>query len=452
MPENFLSPLFFLSATLLTIICTSMYMRLKFILSEKRDLEKQIKFKEEFLERQRQEISELKKEILRLEILSESEKKVALEKIKLLTEAQERLNESFKVLSADIFKNNSQNFLELAAAKFEKLQEGAKGDLALKQKAFDELIKPIKLSLEQVQKKIEEEEKNRGLSVLSITEQLKNVVQTQTNLHKETSQLTQALRMPHVRGRWGEIQLRKVVEMAGMVAYCDFIEQESCIVDSKRLRPDMVVKLPNKRQVIVDSKAPLQGYLDALETQNEELRHQKLKDHARHVRSHIMKLSAKSYWEQFKDMPEFVVLFLPGETFFSAALEQDPLLIEYGVEQKVIIATPTTLIALLRAVAYGWKQEMVAENAKVISELGSELYKRMVKMAEHFDTLRKNLDHAVEAFNKTAASLESRVMVTARKLKDFGTAQDQEIKTMEAIERIPRTLLEDRGAAVLEPN
>ncbi|KAF3363408.1 DNA recombination protein RmuC-like protein [Chlamydiales bacterium STE3] len=380
----------------------------------------------------------LKQQIAEKETILNHEKKNFAEKMNLLQDAQSKLSDSFKALSSDIFKGHSQSFLDLAIARFEKLQESAKGEFTLKHKAFDDLVKPIRDSLSLFDKKIEEIEKNRTHSFATLTEQIKSVVMTQSQLQKETSNLVQALRMPHVRGRWGEIQLRRVVEMAGMVEYCDFLEQATHAVEEKRFRPDMIVKLPNNRNIIVDSKTPLQAYLQALDCSDEESRKVKLKDHARQIRTHISQLSAKSYWDQFPSMPEFVVLFLPGETFFSAALEQDPSLIECGVEQKVILATPTTLIALLRAVAYGWRQEMVAENAKTVSELGAELYRRIAKMTEHFDALRKNLDHAVDSFNKTAGTLETRVLVTARKLKDHTLSKENDLKTLSLIEKSPR--------------
>jgi DNA recombination protein RmuC len=364
----------------------------------------------------------------------------AEEKLRLLNQAKDELSNAFKALSAEALKTNNESFLQLARASLERFQAGAQGDLEKRERAVADLVTPIRETLDKFDTHIRQVEKERGTAYGQLTEQVRSLRETQESLRDQTGKLVQALRTPSVRGRWGEIQLRRVVEIAGMLPYCDFEEQATVTTSEGRLRPDLVVKLPGGKNLVVDAKTPLAAYLDAMETQDEEVRRVKLADHARQVRDHMIKLGSKSYWEQFEHTPEFVVMFLPGETFFSAALEQDPSLIESGVSEKVIPASPTTLIALLKAVAYGWGQERIARSAQQISTLGKELHERLRSLARHFEDAGKGLDKAVECYNKAIGSLEGRVLVSARKLNELTASTAAEIPELEPIETTARTL------------
>lgn len=382
-------------------------------------------------------------ENVQLKAALEGERRAAQERKDSFKQAAEELSEKFKALSRDALKDNNQSFLELARATLGKFQESAKGDLELRTRAIDQLVRPLRESLEKVDGKIGELEKTRAGAYSELREQVKALATSQSQLQAETGNLVKALRAPHVRGRWGEIQLKRVVEIAGMVEYCDFNQQDTA--DTGKLRPDMTIRLPNQRTIVVDSKAPLQAYLEALEARDEETRVAKLKDHARQIRTHLIKLGAKGYWEQFEQSPEFVFLFLPGETFYSAALEQDPSLIEFGVEQRVILATPTTLIALLKAVSYGWKQEQMAASAQEVSKLGKDLYDRLRVFTKHFESIGAGLKRALDSYNDGVGSLEVRVLSTARKFKELGATRGEEVEIVEPIDKSVRALSFDEG-------
>lgn len=368
----------------------------------------------------------------------DNERANAKEKLTLLEEARKKLEDSFKALSADALKSSNESFLQLAAESLKSYQESAKGDLEKRQQAINEIVKPISDTLVKVDGKIAELEKDRAGAYATLTEQVKSLAATQVQLQTETANLVKALRAPQVRGRWGEIQLQRVVEMAGMVEHCDFQQQESVTTGDGRLRPDLVVKLPGGKNVVVDAKCPLQAYLDALSAPEESQRQSHLKRHADQVNEHISQLGRKSYWDQFQPTPEFVVLFLPGETFFSAALEQRPELIEAGADKKVILATPTTLIALLRAVAYGWRQERIARNAQEISELGKRVYEGVRVFSEHFTKVGASLESVLGHYNNAVGSLERNFLPSARKFKELGSGSDKTIPELDTIEKSAR--------------
>jgi DNA recombination protein RmuC len=403
-------------------------------------MEKELAAEKAGVARLQQAHSELIAARARLESVLESERKASHEKIELVTRAGEELQNAFKALAADALKSNNSSFLVIAQETLKRFQSEARGDLEVRQKAVADLIAPVRDSLNKVDTQIQQMEVARGDAYGELRAQVQSLITTQKELQSQTGNLVRALRTPNVRGRWGEIQLRRVVEIAGMLSYCDFTEQETIHSENGRLRPDLVVKLPGGKNVVVDAKTPLQAFLDAFETTDEDARQSCLANHARQVRDHMKILSGKNYWEQFDSTPEFVVMFLPGETFFSAALEQDSTLIEQGVLQRVIPASPTTLIALLKAINYGWNQEKLARNAQQISALGKELHDRLRLLASHITSVGTGLDRAVESYNKAVGSLESRVLVSARKFAELGASVADDIPELEPIETTARAL------------
>jgi DNA recombination protein RmuC len=361
----------------------------------------------------------------------------------LLDSAQEKLGDAFRSLAAKALAANNEGFLTLAAEKLNAAHKEADTTLEARQVAIDSLLKPVRESLERVDAKIQDMEKERGQAYGRLTELVRSLTETQSKLSTETGNLVRALRAPAVRGRWGEIQLRRVVELAGMVEHCDFFQQETLDSEDGRLRPDMIVKLPGGRNVVVDAKVPLEAYLDALDATTEDARVLHMGRHATQIRNHVLKLSAKNYWSELPCTPEFVVMFLPSEAMYSAALQEMPSLLEEGVGKRVLIATPTTLIALLQAVHFGWRQEMLAENAQAISNQGRVLHERMSTMVEHWSKVGVALERATENFNSAVASFEGRVRPAVRKLEELGAAGKKPIDEVNPVESRPRVLVPD---------
>jgi DNA recombination protein RmuC len=351
----------------------------------------------------------------------------------LLERARLDVRDSVKAVAAEALHANNAAFLDLAKASFSGLQKDAAHDIEARRKAIDGLLEPMLGMLKQVDRKLADVEKERLQAYTRLTEQV-------TALGQSASTLSRALRTPAVRGRWGEMQLRRVVEIAGMLHRCDFDEQPAIHGDNGRLRPDLIVHLPGGKKIVVDAKAPLEAFLDAQEMPDEEARAAKLQAHTRQVREHMDSLGNKGYWEQLGHSPEMVVMFLPGETLFSAALQGDVGLIEHGLRQRVLLASPITLIALLTTVAHTWRQEALAENYREVARLGKQFYERLAIFAERFDDVRKRLDGAVQAYNDAAGSFESRVLVAARKLKDLEVTTGADLPTVESIDKVPRVL------------
>jgi DNA recombination protein RmuC len=393
--------------------------------------------------------AELERELDRAHSDLEHERALAQERLAAVTDAQERLSASFKALSADALQASTRQLAELARAELQTARAEAKGDLERRQNAVEQLVAPLREQLGRVDAQLVKLDQERRESRGALESQLKTLTETGEKLRTETGALVTALRKPNTRGQWGQMQLRNVVELAGMVRHCDFAEQASLTGDDGALRPDLVVKMPGGKHVVVDAKAPLQGVLDAYEARDEDERERHLRDHARLLRKHVRQLADKAYWAGLDSTPDFVVMFLPGEHLYGAALEADPALIEDAMARRVLIATPTTLLAMLRAVAYGWQQERVAESAQAISDIGRELHSRLVKLSGLLATLGTKLNGAVRAYNETIGSYEARVLPGARRFAEHGAAvAGRELPELEHVTLSARSV----HVAELEPD
>lgn len=371
--------------------------------------------------------------------LAETVQRLEEEK-KLLEDAKVKLTDAFKALAGDTLNNNTTAFLKLAKETLDKALTDAKGDLGKRQEAIQGMVKPLAESITKFEEHVRTIEKNRQEAYSGLTEHLKLLSTSQQQLQKETANLVTALRKPQVRGRWGEMTLRRVVELAGMSEHCDFAEQVTSNTEEGRQRPDLIVRLPVEREIVVDAKVSLEAYLDAVAAESEEARKHAMARHAAQVRTHMNTLADKRYWAQFTKAPEFVVMFIPGESFFGAAVDADHSLIEDALEQRVVLATPTTLIALLRAVAYGWRQEQVAKNAQEISDLGRELYERMRVMAGHLGDIGKGLEKANVSYNNAVGSMEARVLPAARRFKELGAVSGSDVPIVQPVDTTQRAI------------
>ncbi len=392
--------------------------------------------------RSEKKFSQLREKTTELKTTLENERNSHLEKQKSLEKDRENLNQSFAALASKALKHNSDEFLKLAEQNLKQFQISANSELEKKEQSIADLVKPIREALDKTEKQVREMEKERKEAYGSLKQHLELMSQDQAQLQSETRNLVQALRRPEVRGQWGEMTLKRLAELAGMVQHCDFYEQESIDTDDGRLRPDMIIRMPGQRAVVVDAKAPLDAYMSAIEANDDKSKEDFLIRHTKNVRERIRELSAKAYWSQFDDTPDFVVLFIPGDQFLSAALERDPSILEDAMSQQIILATPSSFVALLRAVAFGWRQEVLADNADKIRNLGVSLYERISAFSGHLGNIGNSLSKSVEHFNKAVGSFDSRVLPSARRFTEMGISAKKEIKEPNQVEMIAREVSE----------
>lgn len=383
-------------------------------------------------------LRQTRRELERLELQLQTEEQLHEERLRMLDDAQDRLHNTFAALSQRALRDNNTQFLQLAQETMGRFQVESRADLEQRQRSIQHLVDPIRDALSKTEHQIREIEKERQASFGMLSQQIRGMMDDQAALRDETGRLASALRTPGIRGQWGELSLRRIAELSGMVEHCDFVEQVQRSNSERTIRPDMVIRMPDEREMIVDAKAPMDAYLDAVNADNEESRKRHLQRHARHVREHVRVLAGKRYWEQFEQSPDFVVLFIPGEQFLGAALEQDKSLLHDALNDKVILATPTTLVALLRAVAFGWKQTVLAENAGKVRDLGEELHKRLTVFLDHLERLGRNLGSSVDTYNKALGSLERSVLPGVRRLSELGISSGRNIAEPMPVEAIPR--------------
>ena len=384
-------------------------------------------------------LQQARQEAERLKLQLHSEEQLHEERLRMLDDAQDKLHNTFTAASQRALRDNNQQFLQLAQESMRRFQSESQADLDQRKQSIQYLLEPIRSALEKTEQQIQNIEKDRHASFGALGEQLRNLSTDQLALRQEASRLSSALRNPGMRGEWGELTLKRIVEMAGMVEYCDFMQQVQRSNEERTIRPDMIIRMPDKRELVIDAKTPMDAYMDAAQTDNDKDRTQHLQRYARHVREHVRLLSAKRYWEQFEGAPDFVVLFMPGEQFLGAALEHDKTLMNDALEAKVILSTPATLMALLRAVAFGWQQAILTENATRIRDVGVELHKRLSILTSHAERLGKNLEASVDSYNRFLGSMERSVMPSAKRLAELGIESGRNIPEMTPLESSPRT-------------